>query len=92
MEIQRNLYLKRLIDAKGDGMIKIITGVRRCGKSYLLFNIFTEWLGSQGVDEQHIIKVNLEDRRNKKLRDPDALLSYIDDHISGDGSAISERV
>jgi predicted AAA+ superfamily ATPase len=85
MEIQRNLYLKRLIDAKGDGMIKIITGVRRCGKSYLLFNIFTEWLGSQGVDEQHIIKVNLEDRRNKKLRDPDALLSYIDDHISGDG-------
>lgn len=85
MEIQRNLYLKRLVDAKGDGMIKIITGVRRCGKSYLLFNIFTEWLDSQGIDEQHIVKVNLEDRRNKKLRDPDALLSYIDDHISGDG-------
>ncbi|MDO5446375.1 MAG: ATP-binding protein [Prevotellaceae bacterium] len=59
-------------------MIKIITGVRRSCKSYLLFDIFTSWLKEEGVDKQHIIMVNLEDRRNKKLRDPDKLLEYID--------------
>ena len=85
MEIRRDLYLQKLIDAQGDGMIKIITGIRRCGKSYLLFNLFTKWLASHGVDEQHIIKVNFEDRRSKKLRDPDALLEHIDAHIGGNG-------
>lgn len=59
-------------------MIKIITGIRRCGKSYLLFNIFANWLKEHGVDESHIITVDLEDRRNKALRDPDALISHID--------------
>ena len=59
-------------------MIKVITGVRRCGKSYLLFHLFTEWLLAEGISEDHIIKVNLEDRRNKSLRDPDILLAYID--------------
>ena len=62
----------------GNGMIKVVTGIRRCGKSYLLFNIFSDYLKSQGVDEQHIIKVDLEDRRNNVLRNPDALLQYID--------------
>ena len=85
MEFGRNIYLQRLIDARGDGMIKIITGIRRSGKSYLLFNIFDHWLREQGTDEAHIIKVNLEDRRNRKLRDPDALLEYIDARIDGDG-------
>ena len=85
MEFRRNLYLQRLIDARGDGMIKIVTGIRRSGKSYLLFNIFAQWLSEQGIDEGHIIKVNLEDRRNKKLRDPDALLEYIDARISRKG-------
>lgn len=59
-------------------MIKIITGIRRCGKSFLLFDIFCKYLLNRGVAEDHIIQVNLEDRRNKKLRDPDALLEYID--------------
>lgn len=59
-------------------MIKVITGVRRCGKSYLLFHLFTEWLLAEGIAENHIIKVNLEDRRNKSLRNPDSLLAYID--------------
>lgn len=59
-------------------MIKVITGVRRCGKSYLLFHLFTEWLLAEGISEDYIIKVNLEDRRNKSLRDPDILLAYID--------------
>jgi hypothetical protein len=59
-------------------MIKVVTGVRRCGKSYLVFNLFNNYLKSNGVDDKHIIKVNLENRRNKKLRNPDALLEYID--------------
>lgn len=81
MEIKRDSYLQQLIDSRGNGMIKIITGIRRSGKSYLLFNIFTSWLKSQGVDEQHIIQVNLEDRRNNKLRNPDALLEHIDSQV-----------
>lgn len=59
-------------------MIKIITGMRRCGKSFLLFNIFRKSLLERGIHEDHIIKVNLEDRRNKKLRNPDSLLEHID--------------
>lgn len=78
MEIKRDIYLQRLIDRKGNGMIKVVTGVRRCGKSYLVFKLFKEFLLSQGVGEDHIIGINLEDRRNKRLRDPDALLEHID--------------
>jgi hypothetical protein len=78
MEIQRNTYLNRILESRHNGMIKIITGIRRCGKSYLLFNIFANWLKEHGVDESHIITVDLEDRRNKVLRDPDALISHID--------------
>ena len=59
-------------------MIKVITGIRRCGKSFLLFNLFKEKLLERGVSANHIIQVNLEDRRNKRLRDPDRLLEYID--------------
>lgn len=78
MEIKRDIHLNRIIARKGNGMIKVITGIRRCGKSYLLFTLFTNYLKSQGVDEQHIIKVDLEDRRNAFLRNPDALLKHID--------------
>ena len=66
-------------------MIKVITGVRRCGKSYLLFRLFTEWLKAEGVADDHIITVNLEDRRNKRLRDPDNLLEYIDGRMTDKG-------
>ena len=65
-------------------MIKIVTGVRRCGKSYLLFNLFTDWLRGQNIDDKHIIRIDLEDRRNKSLRNPDALLAYIDSHFVDD--------
>ncbi len=85
MEIKRDIYLKRLIAAKHNGLIKVITGIRRCGKSYLLFNLFHDHLRKEGVKESHIIKVNLEDRRNLALRDPDALLAYIDSKIRDDG-------
>ena len=68
-----------------NGMIKIITGVRRCGKSYLLFELFKQSLLENGVDEEHIIQVDLEDRRNKRLREPDALLDHIDSRMTDSG-------
>ena len=78
MLFERKYYLSQLQNADGNGMIKIITGMRRCGKSFLLFNIFRKSLLERGIHEDHLIKVNLEDRRNKKLRNPDALLEHID--------------
>ena len=85
MEIKRDLYLNRLIRSMHNGMIKVVTGIRRCGKSYLLFNLFCDYLKAQGVDDEHIIKIDLEDRRNKKLRNPDALLEHIDARIAKEG-------
>ena len=82
MNINRDIYLQRLVDSRHNRMIKVITGVRRCGKSYLLFHLFTEWLFAKGVAEDHVITVNLEDRRNKSLRDPDNLLAYIDGRMT----------
>ena len=82
MEIKRDLYLNRIIESRHNGLIKIITGVRRAGKSYLLFKIFSDWLIESGIDSNHIIKIDLEDRRNKNLRNPDNLLEYIDSKIS----------
>ena len=76
--IKRDIYLNRLIARRYNQRIKIVTGVRRSGKSYLLFTLFDEWLKANGVDESHIIKIDLENRRNKSLRDPDALLDFID--------------
>jgi predicted AAA+ superfamily ATPase len=84
MHIQRNHYLKQLISGEGNHLIKIITGVRRCGKSYLLFHIFVNYLKEQGVDENHIIKVDMEDFRNETLRNPHALLAYIDGKMQDD--------
>ena len=85
MEFSRRSYLQKLVRADGNGMIKIVTGVRRCGKSYLLFNIFRNFLLSQGVAENHIIGLALDDRANKKLLAPDKLLDYIEAHIVNDG-------
>ena len=82
MEIKRDLLLKKLIDSKHNGMIKVVTGIRRSGKSYLLFNLFCQHLKEEGIAADHIIKVDLEDRRNKALRDPDALLNYIDSRMT----------
>ncbi len=82
MKIQRQNYLNRLINKKGNGLIKVVTGVRRCGKSYLLFNLFHEHLLDEGVDEQHIIEIALDDRRNIELRNPDNMLKYVDSRIT----------
>jgi len=84
MIIRRAKYLDRLIASKHNGLIKIITGLRRCGKSYLLFTLFKEHLKEAGVKDSHIIEVDLEDRRNKELRDPDVLLAHIDAKMKDD--------
>ena len=84
MEIKRDVYLKKLIDRQHNGLVKVITGIRRCGKSYLLFELFYKYLKSQGVDEQHIIKLALDDRRNKKYRNPDSLCDYVYGRIVDD--------
>ncbi|MBE6694917.1 MAG: ATP-binding protein [Ruminococcaceae bacterium] len=81
MEIKRDLYLNKLIRHKHNGMIKVITGIRRCGKSYLLFELFYKHLLSIGIKEDHIIRIALDDRRNKKYRDPDYLCDYVHDYI-----------
>lgn len=84
MVFERKAYLQELISSEGNGMIKIVTGIRRCGKSFLLFNLFREYLLKRGVQEDHLILVNLEDRRNKRLRNPDVLLEYIDSRMVDD--------
>lgn len=78
MIIRRDIYLNQLITAMHNGLIKVVTGIRRSGKSYLLFNLFRDYLLKKGISEDHIISIDLEDRRNKALRDPDALLQHID--------------
>ena len=84
MEIKRDLYLQELLQSRHNGMIKVITGLRRSGKSYLLFNLFADALVHEGVADNHIIKINLEDRRNSELRDPDNLLHHIDSLLVDD--------
>lgn len=84
MEIKRENYLNQLVAGMHNGLIKIVTGLRRSGKSYLLFKIFADYLKHQGVEESHIIKIDLEDRRNLQYRNPDALLSHIDSQMSDD--------
>lgn len=84
MEIKRDFYLQELLQSRHNGMIKVITGLRRSGKSYLLFNLFADALVHEGVADNHIIKINLEDRRNSELRDPDNLLHHIDSLLVDD--------
>ena len=81
MEIKRDIYLDRLIRREKNGLVKIVTGVRRCGKSYLLFRLFHDHLLDKGVKEDHIIEIALDDRSNKELRDPDRMLNYVKQHI-----------
>ena len=78
MRFNRNHYLQELVSADRNGMIKIVTGIRRCGKSFLLFDIFLQHLLQSGIHRDHIIDINLEDRRNKRLRNPDMLMEHID--------------
>ena len=75
--IKRDDYLRRLIDKKENGLIKVITGIRRCGKSFLLFNLFYDYLINSGVNEEQIITIALDDDLFVDYRDPDELSKYM---------------
>ena len=85
MIIARDKYLRQLIEARGNGMVKIVTGMRRSGKSFLLMTLFHQYLIEQGVAENHIIEISLDNRKNKSLRNPDVLLEHIEHLIQSDG-------
>lgn len=85
MIIARDKYLRQLIEAMGNGMVKIVTGMRRSGKSFLLMTLFHQYLIEQGVAENHIIEISLDNRKNKSLRNPDVLLEHIEHLIQSDG-------
>ena len=82
MEIRRDIYLNKLISKKQNGLIKVVTGMRRCGKSYLLFNLFKEYLVNEGVAENHIIEIAFDSFENKRYRDPEVLFPYIMEKMS----------
>lgn len=75
--INRDIYLKRLADREQNGLVKVITGIRRCGKSYLLNNIFYDYLKGKGIDDSHIIRISLDDDENEELLLPKALSRHI---------------
>ena len=82
MNIERPIYLQRLIDRRQNGMIKVITGLRRSGKSYLLFTLFCQYLKEQGIDDSQIIMLDLENIYNERYRNPLSLLEYISQRVT----------
>ena len=78
MKIERPIYMQQLIESKDNGLIKIVTGLRRVGKSYLLKTLFKEYLLGEGIRKDHVLIIDLEDRRNKAFRNPDYLLDWVD--------------
>lgn len=85
MDIKRDAYLQQLIERKDNGMIKVITGIRRCGKSFLLFNIFKKYLLENGVDAEHIIEIALDGIEDEELRNPKVCFQYIKDAMKDSG-------
>lgn len=85
MEIKRDYYLNKLIAKKHNGLIKVITGIRRCGKSYLLFTLFRNHLTKSGVADDHIIEIPFDSFENKKYRDPEILYPYVKEQIADGG-------
>ncbi len=77
MEIPRELYLSRLKHREGNHLIKVITGICRCGKSYLLFKLFRKYLSSKGIPDDHVIEIEFDRLRNVHLRKPEAVCKYI---------------
>ena len=84
VHIERKKYLDELISLRHNGMIKVVTGMRRCGKSYLLFEIFASWLEKNGIASDHVIKLDLEDYKNREMRNPDNLCAYVESRITDD--------
>lgn len=85
MEIKRNIYLNQLIRKKHNGLVKVVTGLRRCGKSYLLFNLFKDHLLAESIDEDHIIEIAFDVFENKQFQDPAILYAYLKEQITDDG-------
>ena len=85
MQIERPIYLQQLVDSKDNGLIKIVTGLRRVGKSYLLKTLFKKHLLNEGIKKDHILIIDLEDRKYKNFRDPDYLLDWVDKQMVDDG-------
>ena len=84
MKIERPIYMQQLIDSKDNGLIKIVTGLRRVGKSYLLKTLFKEYLLGEGIRKDHVLIIDLEDRRNKAFRNPDYLLDWVEAQMKDD--------
>ena len=85
MTIKRDRYLQRLVERRHNGFVKIITGIRRCGKSFLLFRLFRDYLLNNGVKPSQIVEVALDMRKFASLRDPIALGEYVGNKVKGRG-------
>ena len=81
MEIKRDLYLNKLIKRECNGLVKVVTGIRRCGKSYLLFHLYHDYLLNKGISEDHLIEIALDDIMNEELREPKVLYNHIKEQI-----------
>lgn len=86
MLIRRDIYLQKLIDCRSNGLIKVITGIRRCGKSYLLFELFRKYLLEHGIDEKHIVSMAFDTFQNRRYRNPEQLMDYLRQHIGTEGT------
>lgn len=86
MIIDRKTYIEKLQRSKGNGLIKIITGLRRSGKSFLLKKLFRQHLLDEGVNEDHILIIDMESRKNKKFKDPDYLLDWVESKMLDDST------
>lgn len=86
MIVNRTTYIDQLVRSKGNGLIKIVTGIRRSGKSFLLKKLFRQHLLDDGVQDDHIIIIDMESRKNKAFKDPDYLLDYIDNVMKDDNT------
>ena len=82
MIIERNNYLNQLLDCRHNGLTKVITGIRRCGKSFLLFNLFKTRLMAEGIDKEHILEMQFDDFANRNYRNPAAFYNYVKERIT----------
>lgn len=86
MIVNRDTYIDQLVRSKGNGLIKIVTGIRRSGKSFLLKKLFRQRLLDDGVQDDHIIIIDMESRKNKTFKDPDYLLDWVDNAMKDDST------
>ena len=90
-EIRRDRYLNRLLAMRGNGRVKVITGIRRCGKSYLLSHLFKDRLLAEGIPADHILEIALDQKEFEAFRNPNMLYAYVTERIAGDGAPTKTR-